>query len=176
MITAEKLVEIRAKVKKEMSRRNCTDHGEKASLAKYSNGYDYDIPPVTGGDITDEHIQKIVDPLLNVADFLQDNNLQQSHSGADVIVDQAEKFVDTLAKIDKQSNQSGCRGLCTGLCVGSCSSGCQGCSGCTGSCDTSCAKSCSDGCSTSCGGCSNGCFSGCTHTCGSGCTTGAMTT
>ena len=69
MISAEKLVEIRAKVKREMSRRNCTDHGENASLAEYSDGYDYDTPPVTGGDITDEHIQKIVDPLLNVADF-----------------------------------------------------------------------------------------------------------
>ena len=138
--------------------------------------YDYNAVPVTGGDITDEHIQKVIDPLLNVADFLQNNSLQQSHSGADVIVDQAEKFVDTLAKIDKQASDSGCRGLCTGLCVGSCTSGCQGCTGCTGGCDTTCAKSCSDGCSTSCGGCSDGCFSGCTHTCGSGCTTGAMTT
>ena len=107
MISAERLVEIRAKVKKEMSRRNCTDHGENASLAKYSDGYDYDTPPATGGDITDDYIQKIVDPLLNVADFLQDNNLQQSHSGADVIVDQAERFVDALAKIDKQSSKSG---------------------------------------------------------------------
>ena len=48
MISAEKLVEIRAKVKREMSRRNCTDHGENASLTKYSDGYDYDAPPVTG--------------------------------------------------------------------------------------------------------------------------------
>ena len=145
-------------------------------LNKFAANYDYNAVPVTGGDITDEHIQKVIDPLLNVADFLQNNSLQQSHSGADVIVDQAEKFVDTLAKIDKQASDSGCRGLCTGLCVGSCTSGCQGCTGCTGGCDTTCAKSCSDGCSTSCGGCSDGCFSGCTHTCGSGCTTGAMTT
>lgn len=176
MISAERLVELRAKVKKEMARRNCVEHGSSASMNKFAANYDYNAVPVTGGDITDEHIQKVIDPLLNVADFLQDNSLQQSHSGADVIVDQAEKFVDTLAKIDKQASDSGCRGLCTGLCVGSCTSGCQGCTGCTGGCDTTCAKSCSDGCSTFCGGCSDGCFSGCTHTCGSGCTTGAMTT
>mgnify|MGYP000585890879 CR=1 FL=1 len=155
MISAERLVALRAKVKAEMIRRSNSDHGENASMRRFAaSDYDYNISPVTG-DITDEHIQKIIDPLLNVADFLQDNSLQQSHSGADVIVDRAERFVDTLAIIDKQSSQSGCRGLCTGLCVGSCSSGCQGCSGCTGGCDTSCAKSCSDGCSTSCGGCSN---------------------
>lgn len=176
MITAGKLVEIREKVKKEMARRNCSDHGENASLSKFADSYDYDIPPVTGGDITDEHIQKIIDPLLNVADFLQDNSLQQSRNGMDVITDQAEKFIDALSKIDKQATSSGCRGLCTGLCVGSCTSGCQGCTGCTGGCDTTCARGCSDGCSTSCGGCSSGCFSSCTHTCGSGCTTGAMTT
>ena len=172
MISAERLVELRTKVKKEMARRSCVEHGSSASMNKFAANYDYNAVPVTGGDITDEHIQKVIDPLLNVADFLQNNSLQQSHSGADVIVDQAEKFVDTLAKIDKQASDSGCRGLCTGLCT----SGCQGCTGCTGGCDTTCAKSCSDGCSTSCGGCSDGCFSGCTHTCGSGCTTGAMTT
>ena len=158
MISAERLVELRAKVKKEMARRSCVEHGSSASMNKFAANYDYNAVPVTGGDITDEHIQKVIDPLLNVADFLQDNSLQQSHSGADVIVDQAEKFVDTLAKIDKQASDSGCRGLCTGLCVGSCTSGCQGCTGCTGGCDTTCAKSCSDGCSTSCGGCSDAVF------------------
>ena len=120
MISAERLVELRAKVKKEMARRSCVEHGSSASMNKFAANYDYNAVPVTGGDITDEHIQKVIDPLLNVADFLQDNSLQQSHSGADVIVDQAEKFVDTLAKIDKQASDSGCRGLCTGLCVGSC--------------------------------------------------------
>ena len=103
MISAERLVELRAKVKKEMARRSCVEHGSSASMNKFAANYDYNAVPVTGGDITDEHIQKVIDPLLNVADFLQDNSLQQSHSGADVIVDQAEKFVDTLAKIDKQA-------------------------------------------------------------------------
>lgn len=69
-----------------------------------ASDYDYNISPVTGGDITDEHIQKIIDPLLNVADFLQDNSLQQNHSGADVIVDQAERFVDVLSRIDEQGD------------------------------------------------------------------------
>lgn len=177
MISAERLVELRAKVKKEMARRSCVEHGSSASMSRFAEAsYDYNSVPTTGGDITDEHIQKVIDPLLNVADFLQDNSLQQNHSGADVIVDQAEKFVDALSRIDEQATASGCRGSCTGLCAGSCTSGCQGCTGCIGGCDTTCAKSCSDGCSTSCGGCSDGCFSGCTHTCGSGCTTGAMTT
>lgn len=133
------------------------EHGSSASMNKFAANYDYNAVPVTGGDITDEHIQKVIDPLLNVADFLQDNSLQQSHSGADVIVDQAEKFVDTLAKIDKQASDSGCRGLCTGLCVGSCTSGCQGCTGCTG------------GCGTSCGGCSTSCASSCQSDCGGTC-------
>lgn len=75
------------------------EHGSSASMNKFAANYDYNAVPVTGGDITDEHIQKVIDPLLNVADFLQNNSLQQSHSGADVIVDQAEKFVDTLAKM-----------------------------------------------------------------------------
>lgn len=177
MISAERLVALRAKVKAEMIRRSNSGHGENASMRRFATSdYDYNISPVTGGDITDEHIQKIIDPLLNVADFLQDNSLQQNHSGADVIVDQAEKFVDALSRIDEQATASGCRGSCTGLCAGSCASGCQGCSGCSNGCATTCARGCSDGCSTSCGGCSSGCFSGCTHTCGSGCTTGAMTT
>ena len=99
MISAERLVELRAKVKKEMARRSCVEHGSSASMNKFAANYDYNAVPVTGGDITDEHIQKVIDPLLNVADFLQNNSLQQSHSGADVIVDQAEKFVDTLSLI-----------------------------------------------------------------------------
>ena len=70
MISAERLVALRAKVKAEMIRRRNSDHGENASMRRFAAlDYDYNISPVTGGDITDEHIQKIIDPLLNVADF-----------------------------------------------------------------------------------------------------------
>lgn len=45
------------------------EHGSSASMNKFAANYDYNAVPVTGGDITDEHIQKVIDPLLNVADF-----------------------------------------------------------------------------------------------------------
>ena len=54
MISAERLVELRAKVKKEMARRSCVEHGSSASMNKFAANYDYNAVPVTGGDITDE--------------------------------------------------------------------------------------------------------------------------
>lgn len=166
-ITADKLNEIKAKVKAEMKRRNATEHD--ASLNEYA-GSSWDFSSKTDV-ITDEHIQKIIDPLLEVNDFLYDNSFRSGKSGLEQTLYKAEKFVDSIATINKTDSNSGCRGNCAGLCAGSCSGGCTGCTNCTGGCSTACSKACSSDCGGGCSGCSGGCSSGCSSTCGSGCTT-----
>lgn len=48
------------------------------SLKKYATQeYDFSIMPQNGKQISDEHIQKIIDPLLEINDFLQDNSLKK---------------------------------------------------------------------------------------------------
>lgn len=149
VLTETKYNEIKAKVKSEMQRRDAPEHG--ASLAGYAGTeWDFSTPPKEGAAITDEHIQKIIDPLLQVNDFLYDNSLRDGKSGLEITLDQAEAFVDKLAGIDKEAQETGCRGNCTGLCRDACFGGCQ------------------NGCLNECG---NGCRNGCIHTCGSGCTT-----
>lgn len=48
MISAERLVELRAKVKKEMARRSCVEHGSSSFNDKFAANYDYNAVPVTG--------------------------------------------------------------------------------------------------------------------------------
>lgn len=36
------------------------EHGSSASMNKFAANYDYNAVPVTGGDITDEHIQRLL--------------------------------------------------------------------------------------------------------------------
>lgn len=168
VITAERLNALQTKVKAEMARRNATEHN--ASLSGYA-GASWDFQTRTGEPITDEHVQKIIDPLLEVNDFLYDNSFRTGKSGLELSVYRAEKFVDEISAIDKTESNSGCRGNCTGLCANACTSGCTGCSSCTGGCSTVCAKSCSSNCGGGCTSCTGGCSAGCTHTCGSGCTT-----
>lgn len=151
MITAERFIAIKAKVKKEMQRRNSTGHGTDASMERYAGAeYDFTTVPKKATDINDEHIQKILDPLLKVNDFLGDNSIRGEKSGLEIILDKAEQFVDRLSTISKTASDTGCRGMCKGLCKNTCFGGCQ------------------SGCGS---GCSGGCRTGCTHTCGSGCTT-----
>lgn len=169
-ITAERLNELKVKVKTEMQRRNSTEH--KTSLSEYAGtSWDYTTIPKAGEPITDEHLSKVIDPLLKVNDFLYDNSLRTGKSGLELSLYKAEQFVDSLAAISKTASNSGCRGSCTGLCADACSSACTGCTNCTGGCSTACDKACSNNCGGGCSGCSDGCYSGCTNTCGSGCTT-----
>lgn len=169
-ITAERLNELKAKVKAEMQRRNASEHN--ASLTGYAGtAWDFNAVPKPGEPITDEHVQKIIDPLLQVNDFLYDNSLKSNKSGLDESVYKAEQFVESLKSIAKTASNSGCRGSCTGLCAESCSGACMGCTSCTGGCSSSCDKFCSSNCGGGCNGCSGGCHAGCSSTCGSGCTT-----
>lgn len=149
ILTAEEFNRVKAKVKAEMSRRNATEHN--ASMAGYAGSeWDFSDPPGDGTPVSDEHVQKILDPLLGANDFLADNSLRAGKSGMEIELKKAENFVDRLASIDKTASETGCRGNCTGLCKDACTGGCQ------------------SGCGSSCG---SGCNTGCTHTCGSGCTT-----
>ncbi|MFQ7764194.1 MAG: hypothetical protein ACLRH0_07160 [Blautia wexlerae] len=67
---------IKEKVRKTMMSRTAEQMG--GSLKKYaSQEYDFSIMPQNGKQISDEHIQKIVDPLLEINDFLQDNSLKK---------------------------------------------------------------------------------------------------
>lgn len=169
VLTPEKLNELKAKVAAEMKRRNAPEHS--ASLEKYgSMEWEYGSPPKTADDIRDEYMQKIIDPLLQVNDFLPDNSFTSGKTGLERSLYKAEQFVDTLAEIPQNSGESGCRGSCTGLCSDACTSGCTSCTSCTGGCSTDCSKACADNCGGACGGCSAGCFTSCTNTCGSGCT------
>lgn len=169
-ITADGLNRLKEKVKSEMLRRNATEHN--ASLAGYAGeAWDFAEDPKPCGAITDEHIQKIIDPLLIVNDFLYDNSFKSGKSGLELSVYKAEQFVDTLAAKEKTDSNSGCRGNCMGLCAEACTGGCTGCSSCTGGCSSSCSKACANDCGGGCKGCSGGCSSGCKATCGSGCTT-----
>lgn len=142
------------------------------SLKKYaSQEYDFSIMPQNGKQISDEHIRKIVDPLLEINDFLPDNSLKKERTALEMTLEKAENFADKMLNIQKDAKVSGCRGNCTGLCELACASTCMGCASCSGNCSTTCGKQCSDGCSGGCGGCTGGCSNGCTHTCGAGCTT-----
>ena len=146
-ITAERLNELKAKVKAEMQRRNSTEHG--ASLSSYAGtAWDFSTTPKNGDVITDEHVQKVIDPLIEVNDFLYDNSFRTGKSGLEQTFYKAEKYVDSISKIGKTDANSGCRGACTGLCQDACVGQCLGCSG----------------------TCQNQC-QGCSHTCGSGCQT-----
>ena len=140
-----------------------------------SDAYNYTVIPENNRQISDEHIQKIIDPLLAINDFLPDNTLKKKRTSLEMELKKAEEFADKMAKISKTAKNSGCRGNCTGLCEQACSSACTGCSSCTGNCSSTCGKQCSDGCVGGCGGCTGGCSAGCTHTCGSGCTTSTRT-
>lgn len=141
-------------------------------LTKYAETeYDYTNIPQNGNQISDEHIQKIIDPLLEINDFLPDNSLRKKRTALEMELEKAEKFANEMLQTEKNASSSGCRGNCTGLCEQSCSSACVGCQSCQGNCSSICDASCADGCQGGCGGCQSGCFGECTHTCGNGCTT-----
>lgn len=162
MITAEKVIELKAKIKAEMSRRN--GHG---SLEKYADSsYNFTITPVKGELIKAEHGQKTVDLLLKIEDY-GDLTLSKQHSKIpSSFTEELITEVDRLSKETKtglSTEKSSCRGDCTGLCVASCISQCNGCSGCTASCGTGCATGCYSNCTGSCNtNCTGGCNTNCT--------------
>ena len=168
IITADSLIRIKEKVKRVMASRDVPDMG--GQLTQYaSQEYDYMMEPKVVSQISDEHIRKIIDPLLEINDYLPYNSLRKKRTSLEMELEKAEKFADKMMAVPKTAEDSGCRGNCTGLCEQSCASGCTGCVSCSGECSGECNKNCADGCSGGCGGCSGGCSGECTHTCGSGC-------
>lgn len=169
-ITDKDFERIKNKVRAEMKRRSATEHG--ASLFVFGGAeWEFEVDPETGCIVIDEYVRKIIDPLLQVNDFLDDNSLRKGKSGLEIPIAKMEEFIDKISKIPEEASNSGCRGSCTGLCAEACTSGCIGCQSCRGGCSTTCNKACSSSCGGGCSGCSSGCYNGCTHTCGSGCQT-----
>ena len=175
---ASDFINLKARVKTEMNRRNRTN-----SLASYAGtSYDYTTAPAAGGKLLAEHIEKIIVPI----NAIKSTGFAAQQDGLTI------KALNTVdAQLSAHSNYpirgsgtdctSGCSGLCSG-CSGTCSGGCSGCGGacsnsCSGGCDGGCSGSCSGGCSgncgSSCGGCTgcSGCGDACSS-CGDLCTGG----
>lgn len=179
MITANELLALKIKVKKEMQRRS--GYGSLANLANSS--YDFVTEPVKGQIIKEEHGKKTIDLLLQIKDKGDLKFVQKGDLIPDSFDNSLLAYVDELSKETMEGNKSSCRGACTGLCFGSCVNGCVGCGGnctgcsnCTSSCGSTCASqctSCGSGCSGGCKGCSASCGSGCASSCGSTCSSGA---
>ena len=165
IVTAEKLNEIKTKINNELkNRRTYTNHG--INVTQYQ-GSAWDFSATSGREVTNDQLHKLIDPMLQINDFMQDNTLIGDKPTTIPDLTTVEKFVDNLTTKGQTSSDSGCRGSCAGLCYGACYSGCTGCSSCSGNCYTSCGDGCA-GCSGSCSGCS-GCSTSCSG-CSSGCT------
>ena len=150
MITAEKLIELKNKVKTEIDRRS---YYGSDTISKFSS-QTFETTPKQGEPILAEQGKKIIEPLLNICDK-GDLNLDKLEKGEKIPSSFNEdliSYVDTLSKESTTASTSSCRGACTGLCVGTCGSSCGGCSS---SCGSSCEGSCSKTCGSSCGGCSS---------------------
>ena len=175
MLTAKRLIELKALVKAEMARRKY--YGDLSKFADSS--YDFSTTPKKGGKILAEHGKKVIEPLLNIADK-GDLNIDGIVAGGKIpnsFDDSLIEYVNTLANERVTGSSSSCRGACSGLCTETCGSACTGCSSsCSGSCGSGCSKTCGSGCgscTTTCSSCSNACSgcSGCSG-CGSGCSGG----
>lgn len=158
-IESSDILELKEKINKEIQRRN-----KYGAINQYSNGdWAFSVTPKQGEEFTQDHMKKLIEPLLQISDFQVNNSIPQPAPDIQQLSD-ANKFVDKISKETQTQNSSSCRGACTGLCFGNCSGTCTGCTGtCTGSC-----AGCSNSCGGSCSGC-KGCGSGCTNSC-KGCT------
>ena len=179
LITPDRLIELKAKVKAECQRRCNT-----GSVSQYAGeDYDFTITPESGKVILKEHYEKIAIPLNAIVGGIptDGNRIVREIEIADF-----ESKVEELVKISETSSTTNCAASCTGLCQGGCASGCSGCSGCGsgcsggcsgcgGSCSSGCGSGCSSGCTATCanncsGGCSGSCTGGCTNACSGTCT------
>lgn len=169
LIDSAKLNALKARVKKECSRRNRT-----GSVAAYAGKeYDYTVIPSDGVTILQEHYEKLAVPLNAI------NNKIQIDTDGDRIISEEElnsmeemltalearKYYDNSAT-DCASSCTGMCYSCTGTCSGGCT-GCTGCSGCGGSCSYSCNSGCYELCSVECG--NDGCVGQCVISCSKGC-------
>ena len=154
MLTVDQILEIKAKLKKEMLRRGLNNSTSSfGSLSEYGEDkYDFNVTPSPHARILQEHGEKTINILYRVED----------QKGCDYVKDESKipgdnnfgslnSYIDNLATENMEGGSSSCRGACSGLCFGSCIGNCYGCSG---KCDTGCV--------------------GCVATCGTGCESGLM--
>ena len=176
LIDSARLNDIKARVKKECSRRNRT-----GSVASYAGAsYDYTVVPADGVTILEEHYEKLAVP-LNAINSTMQPDVDGDRIISDAELDAMEAMLTQLearAYYDKSATDcsASCTGMCyscTGTCSGGCS-GCSGCSGCGGACSNSCSGGCDSSCSTSCG--NDGCVGSCVISCHAGCTGSCGTT
>lgn len=134
------------------------------SMAAYISSFS--VAPAAGRQITNEHIQKITQPISAITGsaITPENG---SKVAADVLT-RAAALLSQLSAISETATSSGCGGACSGLCTTGCYSACSSCTGsCTGGCTGSCTKSCANDCT---GSCTGSCVSTCTGTCTGSCT------
>lgn len=160
---AQEMIDLKARVKAEMNRRN-----RNGSLVAYAGtDYDYTVDPAAGGQMLIEHVNKIVVPM---------NAITASGMEEQVVGDQAMAMdgIDaklTVYEVEPMRNNatSSCSGACSGLCVGECYNNCSGCgSSCSYNCSTNCGV---DGCSNCTGSCKGDCYDTCTGGCKGTCNT-----
>ena len=181
-ILADDFIELKRRVKNEMTRRKGQD-----SLTSYAGAaYDYTIVPAEGVVTKTEHVNKIITPLNAIAPTGEDLKTPGD------IMKNIKNLETKLAVHETMSTAAGaatdCASSCSGLCRTGCFSGCSGCSGtcsgtCTGGCKGSCRGSCSCGCADNCNGdcyevcaddCGGDCSDECSLYCGSSCTNQCM--
>lgn len=152
MLTVEQIIEIKAKLKAELKRRNLNDSTSSfGSVSEFAGEeYDFTTVPKKDSQILQEQGEKTINLLYRITDnevceYVQDEGKIPS----DVNFSSLSSYIDNLATEKIEDTFSHCRGACTGLCFGSCIGMCNGCSG---KCDTGCV--------------------GCVATCGTGCASG----
>lgn len=167
-VAAERFVQLKAKVKAEMLRRN-----QSGSVASYGGAaYDYSVVPASGKIIKEEHRNKNIIPMNAV-----NSDKVPLQTGKNTVIDSQIQNMETLitawsARSMTDRSASDCKSGCTGTCYSGCATSCY--TGCSGSCKGTCTGGCTGGCSN-CGGCDDDCWScggcddGCYRTCESGC-------
>ncbi len=159
-ITPDGFVNLKARVKAEMNRRN--GYGSLTNYAAAS--YDYTVVPASGGYILEEHFDKIRDVMANINPA---GVSLPAKAVTDIVVamDVLEANMTTFeAKSRGATSGSDCASYCSGMCVSQCTTGCYSCGGCDGGCYTGCYTGC-----YSCGGCDGGCYTGCSGSCSGSC-------
>jgi hypothetical protein len=130
-MTAEQVIELKAKLKAELARRNGL--GSVAEFA--SEQYEFNEVPQAGKPITADQGKKIIDLLLQICDYKDLRCVVKGDTLPEAFDAELLDLVDKLSQEQSTgeiTEESSCRGLCTGLCVGSCINNCNGCIGCTG--------------------------------------------
>lgn len=158
---AQEMIDLKARVKAEMQRRN----GNGSLVAYAGTDYDYTVDPAAGGQMLTEHVNKIVVPMNAITASGMTEQAAGDQAMAMDVIDA--KLTVYVAEPSRKNGTSSCSGACSGLCVSSCYSSCGGCTGgCTGNCGEACKDDCNTTCSNDCGRGCNGCTAACKTGCG----------